>query len=717
MRPSPAVLALALVVLCCTAPSTAVPAEVGFDLWASFNPQDFGVGPDVEIAARIAVDEVNSDARVLPDTRLRMTVRDSGCSARQALALLFEVLPAPPAFVVGTSCAGAADYLGLPASLPAVRLPVITYSATRPSLTGPDRDFFSMAIPSDAKQAAAWAALAAHFGWRRVGLVLEVSQNLAFLNPFAAACHALGITIELAETTALGNLDTVMARFAALELRVFFMDTSETGAYKVLDAAHRAGLLRAGYAWVGTDNLAGLRFWEFEVEGATLSSKEVLAHSQGLIITSASPGEGAVYDKYIEKFTAQSNRTGTDYFGPYAYDTVHLCVRALHDVLYTQGVDRGADAFPDAFLAALRAAEFDGATGLVSLDEDGLRKGSIITYLNLQGDKWVLIGTWHEDTGAMQAQQGSALLFPGRTHTVPADSPELDYANFEASDAGGVAILTVLGVGMLTIACSAAILLAWYNHPVMRYSSQPFLAIILVGAFLSLLSGFFWLGELHTWKCTLTLWLLPVGLVLILAPMLTKNFRVWRIVSRSNSFKRIRITNTQLAAFVGGCLAVQLALSAVWTAVEPPTGRDVLDGFPEAHYECHVSLPFLLANVAYLLVLVLACLVLSFLTRDVMTDFNESRVLAFLVYNFLVMGVIMVLLTLFVPDEAAGGHTVARVLVLVLCTVGTVAMVFGQKLFHILAGTRWGSTTKESNSPTSPDSKQRRSRNIHTWST
>uniref|UniRef100_A0ACD5XS20 Uncharacterized protein n=1 Tax=Avena sativa TaxID=4498 RepID=A0ACD5XS20_AVESA len=142
-------------------------------------------------------------------------------------------------------------------------VPVVSFSATSPSVSPTTARFFSRAALSDAAQAGAIAALATYFGWRRVVPIYQDDDYGAAFVPFLvdALTSARATVPYRCALQAAASSDAVAAamyRMESEQTRAFVLHTRAELAERVFDAAAEAGMMGEGYAWVITDGLTGL---------------------------------------------------------------------------------------------------------------------------------------------------------------------------------------------------------------------------------------------------------------------------------------------------------------------------------------------------------------------------------------------------------------------------------------------------------------------------
>ncbi|XP_044948299.1 glutamate receptor 2.8-like [Hordeum vulgare subsp. vulgare] len=142
-------------------------------------------------------------------------------------------------------------------------VPVVSFSATSPSVSPASPSFFVRAAVSDAAQAGAVAALAAHFGWRRVVPIYQDDDYGAAFVPFlvdalTAARAEVPYRCALPEDATPDAIAAELYRMESEQTRVFVLHTRAEVARSVFAAAAEAGMTGAGYAWIITDGLTGL---------------------------------------------------------------------------------------------------------------------------------------------------------------------------------------------------------------------------------------------------------------------------------------------------------------------------------------------------------------------------------------------------------------------------------------------------------------------------
>jgi len=142
-------------------------------------------------------------------------------------------------------------------------VPVVSFSATSPSVSHSEARFFARAALSDAAQAEAIAALATYFGWRRVVPIYQDDDYGAAFVPFlvdalTAARAEVPYRCALPAGASRDAVAAAMYRLESEQTRAFVVHARTELAELVFAAAVEAGMMAEGYAWVITDGLTGL---------------------------------------------------------------------------------------------------------------------------------------------------------------------------------------------------------------------------------------------------------------------------------------------------------------------------------------------------------------------------------------------------------------------------------------------------------------------------
>eukprot|EP01122_Echinamoeba_exundans_P016055 TRINITY_DN8024_c0_g1_i1.p1 TRINITY_DN8024_c0_g1~~TRINITY_DN8024_c0_g1_i1.p1 ORF type:complete len:797 (+),score=117.56 TRINITY_DN8024_c0_g1_i1:186-2393(+) len=251
----------------------------------------------------------------------------------------------------------------------------------------------------------------------------------------------------------------------------------------------------------------------------------------------------------------------------------------------------------------------------------------------------------------------------------------------------GVTVLFV--VGILSNIVFGAILIKYWSNPVIRASSPIFLVVILVGTSILYSAVWVWMPSLATTaSCHLRFWMLVVGFGLTFGSLFAKTWRVWVLYSNRTT-EIFKISNSQLSLILGLVVAIEVILCVLVSAIGQPTQifitQDPLR--PALNIPvCSSNTPQTVLTIilgVYNGVIILVGIYLGYRVRVVpIAVFNESKVIAFAIYNASFFSVIMAIL----QASNAGDRTTLFVLMslaLFFGSFGTTAPLVISKYFMI----------------------------------
>ena len=218
--------------------------------------------------------------------------------------------------------------------------------------------------------------------------------------------------------------------------------------------------------------------------------------------------------------------------------------------------------------------------------------------------------------------------------------------------AAGVAY-TSDGIGGAGIAlCGLTSVFIWYfrRRTAIRSSSPVFLFVMVLGLAMLFLSGiFFSYANPTDESCGAAFWLLDLGFYLTFAPLFAKSWRIYKIFMRTQ-MSVLKITDAMLLGRLGAGLVLELVLLALVHALDPVMARtQEVTAYPRNQLVsyCSPEAPALVAAMGALKgVLLVFGTIMSFTTRGVSDNFNESRPIAFSIYNTTFTTLIVMLIAL-----------------------------------------------------------------------
>jgi len=185
------------------------------------------------------------------------------------------------------------------------------------------------------------------------------------------------------------------------------------------------------------------------------------------------------------------------------------------------------------------------------------------------------------------------------------------------------------------------------QNPLFAASSKEFLSTIIVGTIIGLISIFLIAGEPNPSQCQAFMWTTGTGFILVYGAILVKTFRIWFIFHKAETLEVAIITTYQLFAVLLLMLLLIYAILITWTVIDFPTvvyeESPLYPGSLVAKCYWQYYSAWMGAFLGYMGMFVVFGSVLSWLSRKIRAEiYNESKSLALIFYNLLVIGTILV---------------------------------------------------------------------------
>jgi hypothetical protein len=247
---------------------------------------------------------------------------------------------------------------------------------------------------------------------------------------------------------------------------------------------------------------------------ANLTSKQL----QGTFITTPRLRyDNPIYAHFEQQLLLSGNAMSI--YALNTYDAIFLIAHAIGSL-----VRAGQDpANGPALLASIRAVSFDGASGLVSVNDDGDRDVVAYSYFNYQTspDGVVQVG-YFRDNGVDVVRD---FVFNDGTKNPPIDRPPrpvMDLPRVFLSVMDGIAPIVLVSLGLLILVATVILVWVWRFRPLIRKSSPFFLNVTAVGEALVLVGILFLVlpPENNVYYCHLRIWFLVGGLTLSYSALL-----------------------------------------------------------------------------------------------------------------------------------------------------------------------------------------------------
>jgi ABC-type branched-subunit amino acid transport system substrate-binding protein len=660
--------------------------EVIYNLVWLIKDTDVGL-PSAEIPAilQYGTDVVNNvsnatyDAPRLPrGHRMRMVTIQLGPTETTAIP---ATIPMPSYGVIGALTSGVSSMAELIQNLLSP-YGVVHFGSTEtaPALSNKEEyPTFLRNVPPDDKQGASLINLAVYYKWTEVGVVYtSESYGAGIFQVIQSAAREQGVTLSTVATLDVGQSSYVnqLTTFAKEKPRVVLM---------LLDPDTIAPVLRSfkelsyqPQAIVGSDSLS------YVLEAPSLydmSDTEL----NGFIATLPSGGFGEKYEAFKAELQAMPDDSAIKKYHEITATFATLLIDSLFNVadamtrLINQGV---SPKNTTALYKALLATDAYFLTGETHFDSNGDRIGTYSIMNHVSGAA-KLVGRIEE--GSISLDEPVVWL-SGNSEiplsTLPRTQKWLDW-----KDPAGIVFTIIAVLGIATCIFMFVILVHQKDSPVVRVATWQFLLLMLFGAALGYGSILTWIGKPQPYICALRIWLPPMAFILIMAPLLTKTWRLHKIFTLAD-LKVAPIPLWRLVVMCSAIAFIQLVICIFWISmgtIKPSIINDANDK-TVAYVTCGMNKANRISayvTYGYLGFLMLVGCYLTFRVRKLPKDFNESRWIGLSIYNTLLFSIIILIL-----GYALNKFPVTVLILSCVCTfaiaTGAICFMMAPKLWTLL---------------------------------
>jgi len=246
----------------------------------------------------------------------------------------------------------------------------------------------------------------------------------------------------------------------------------------------------------------------------------------------------------------------------------------------------------------------------------------------------------------------------------------------------------ILAIAIICIICSillGILLTSLRNKTAIRSATYPLCMVMVLGGIMIMVSALlktFTDSELVS--CQLPPWFLSCGFALALASVLVKNFRLYKIFEVSEVLKVFKVSDTQLVVYSFCATIPNLIILIIWFCLDLPRYDLVKES---DHYVdvCQSSEEWIYKGILYGWngVILMGCLYTAVITRNVSTHFQETRLMAFSIYNVSLCALVIVIIDpLLKPDPSA--RLIVTQIILLVGVMSTLGTYFFYKIYRAI---------------------------------
>nr|XP_028962549.1 glutamate receptor 2.8-like [Malus domestica]XP_028962550.1 glutamate receptor 2.8-like [Malus domestica]XP_028962551.1 glutamate receptor 2.8-like [Malus domestica]XP_028962552.1 glutamate receptor 2.8-like [Malus domestica]XP_028962553.1 glutamate receptor 2.8-like [Malus domestica] len=298
-------------------------------------------------------------------------------------------------------------------------VPILSFSATSPSLTSLQSSYFFRITQTDSHQVKAISAIVKNFGWRQVvpiyvdntygeGVIpflIDALQEVDAHVPYRSVIPTSATDVQI---------EKELHKLMTMQTRVFIVHMLPKLCTKLFAKAKEVGMMREGYVWIMTNGV-GNRLWS--IPPVVLNSMQGVL---GVETDVPSTEELKIFRKRWKRRFQQDNpaiiNVDVDVFGFRAYDAAFALAFAVEEVGFNKNSDfrkrNNSDNTTDLdtfevsqygpkLSQALSNTSFKGIAGDFRLD-DGQLQASTFRIVNVNGDGVRTIAFWTPENGMVK---------------------------------------------------------------------------------------------------------------------------------------------------------------------------------------------------------------------------------------------------------------------------------------------------------------------------
>ncbi|XP_073118661.1 glutamate receptor 3.2 isoform X2 [Henckelia pumila] len=410
-------------------------------------------GRVAKIAMKAAIEDVNSDPRILGGRKLVLFTHDSNYSGFLGIIGGLQFLETDTVAIIGPQASGMAHILSNLAN--ELHVPMLSFTALDPSLSSLQFPYFLQTAPNDLYQMTAIADMVSYFGYKEVvAIYTDDEQSRGTITALGDKLAERRCKISykaILSPEAFATCEEIMnqlVKVSLMESRVIVVHAFAVVGLKVFELAQRLKMDN-GYVWIATA-------WLSTVLDSSPVSGDSAKSIQGVLTLRPHTADSTRKKAFESRWKKLSNGSiGLNPYGLYAYDTVLMIANAVREFLERGGIisftndpilsslgqgvlnisalskfDAGKQ-----ILANILATNMTGLTGQIAFHPDKSMIRPSFDILNVIGEGYKQIGYWCNYSGLSTVppeilynkapnrssanQQLHGVMWPGRTTVKP----------------------------------------------------------------------------------------------------------------------------------------------------------------------------------------------------------------------------------------------------------------------------------------------------------
>ncbi|KAM7276419.1 hypothetical protein ACFE04_018285 [Oxalis oulophora] len=301
-----------------------VPEVVNIGAVFSF---DSVIGRVAKPAIKLAVSDVNKDTRILNGTILNLIMEDDNSSVFLASVHAFRLVDEEVVAIIGPQSSAIARTVSEIAN--GLKVPLVSYAATDPTLSALQFPFFIRATQSDDEQMAAIVDMIYLYGWKEVIAVYvdnDYGRNGVFAldekltNKMLKMSHKVPLPVDFDQDIVMGLLN----KSKRVGPRVYVVHLNPDPKLTLFAAAQKLQMMTSNYAWFATDWLST------SLDSFAQMNRTLPSIVEGVVgLRPFIPASTQKRD-FVTRWRKLPERAELNTYGFYAYDAVWAVAYSIH---------------------------------------------------------------------------------------------------------------------------------------------------------------------------------------------------------------------------------------------------------------------------------------------------------------------------------------------------------------------------------------------------
>ncbi|XP_044392176.1 glutamate receptor 2.8-like [Triticum aestivum] len=349
-------------------------------------------------------------------TKLVLHIRDSmGSDVRAASAAIELLEKYKVQAIIGPQKSSEAVFISNLGNL--TQVPIVSFTATSPSLTSDSRPYFVRATLDDSAQVNSIASLVQAYGWREVVAIYDDTEYGRGILPYLIdALHEIDARIAyrsvIPSMATNENIVQELTGLMAMQTRVFIVHMSSTMTSLLFTKAKEVGMMNKGFVWITTNGVANiidsLSSSVIEAMNGVLGVRYHVPRSQELDNLSIRWNR-----MYQQDNPDESPFNKLSIVGLWGYDTIWAFAHAAEKVGISSAKDKQRWSTKNStclesmvistngpeLLSAIVQNNFRGLSGEFDLKDRRQLQVCVFQIINVIGRGWREIGFWSAESG------------------------------------------------------------------------------------------------------------------------------------------------------------------------------------------------------------------------------------------------------------------------------------------------------------------------------